>query len=146
MSPSTSISGRRSRSSSSEASLPRHDEIIENKLIDRDIWIEAGKHGFLGLEVPEKFGGGEANDFRFNAILTERLSTVSAALPSAFGIHCDIVAPYLVKLTTEDQQARWLPKFCTGEIAHGSGDVRAGCRIRPGEAFKRRPCATVRTG
>ena len=44
--------------------LPRHAEIIDNKLIDRDIWIEAGKHGFLGLEVPEKFGGGEANNFR----------------------------------------------------------------------------------
>jgi alkylation response protein AidB-like acyl-CoA dehydrogenase len=95
--------------------LPRHEEIIDRKLIDRDIWLEAGKHGFLGLEIPERFGGGEANDFRFNAILTEKLSEVSAAIPSAFGIHCDIVAPYLVELTTEDQKARWLPKFCTGE-------------------------------
>ncbi len=96
--------------------LPRHEAIIENKLIDREIWIEAGKHGFLGLEVPERFGGGHARDFRFNAMLTEKLSTVSAAIPSAFGIHSDIVAPYLVHLAREEQQERWLPKFCTGEV------------------------------
>jgi long-chain-acyl-CoA dehydrogenase len=95
---------------------PRHEKIIEQKLIDRDIWVEAGKHGFLGLEVPARFGGGEANDFRFNAILTEKLSGVSAAFPSAFGIHTDIVAPYLVELTTDEQRQRWLPKFCTGEL------------------------------
>ncbi len=53
---------------------PRHDTIIEQKLIDRDIWIEAGKLGFLGLGIPACFGGGEANDFRFNSILTEKLS------------------------------------------------------------------------
>ncbi|WP_280424711.1 acyl-CoA dehydrogenase family protein [Nocardia carnea] len=96
--------------------IPRHEQIIENRLIDREIWLEAGKHGFLGLDVPEAFGGGEADDFRFNAILTEKLSYVSAALPSAFGIHSDIVAPYLVTLTTDEQKQRWLPKFCTGEI------------------------------
>jgi long-chain-acyl-CoA dehydrogenase len=95
---------------------PRHDTIIEQKLIDRDIWIEAGKLGFLGLGIPERFGGGEANDFRFNSILTEKLSSVSAALPSAFGIHTDIVAPYLVELTSEAQKERWLPKFCSGEL------------------------------
>jgi long-chain-acyl-CoA dehydrogenase len=95
---------------------PRHATIIEQKLIDRDIWIEAGKLGFLGLGIPARFGGGEANDFRFNSILTEKLSGLSAALPSAFGIHTDIVAPYLVELTSEAQKQRWLPKFCSGEL------------------------------
>jgi alkylation response protein AidB-like acyl-CoA dehydrogenase len=95
---------------------PRHDTIIEQKLIDRDIWIEAGKLGFLSLGIPARFGGGEANDFRFNSILTEKLSGVSAALPSAFGIHTDIVAPYLVELTSEAQKQHWLPKFCSGEV------------------------------
>ncbi|MGI5219260.1 acyl-CoA dehydrogenase family protein [Nocardia sp. CA-290969] len=96
--------------------LPRHDEIIEQKYIPRDVWREAGRHGFLGLEVPESYGGGGAEDFRFNAILTEELSRVSVAMASAFGIHSDIVAPYLVHLTTEEQKRRWLPGFCSGEI------------------------------
>ena len=41
---------------------------------------------------------------------------VGAAFGSSFGIHHDIVAPYLVELTTEDQKQRWLPGFCTGEL------------------------------
>ncbi|GGF17678.1 acyl-CoA dehydrogenase family protein [Williamsia phyllosphaerae] len=95
---------------------PRHEAIIEQRYIDREIWKHAGESGFLGLEVPEEYGGSEAGDYRFNAMFTELLSGVSAALPSAFGIHVDIVAPYLVNLTTDEQRKRWLPGFCTGDI------------------------------
>ena len=44
------------------------------------------------------------------------LSADGAAIPSAFSIHYDIVAPYLVRLTSEEQRERWLPRFCTGEM------------------------------
>jgi alkylation response protein AidB-like acyl-CoA dehydrogenase len=36
------------------------------------------------------------------------------AYASCFGIHTDIVAPYLTELTTPDQRERWLPGFCDG--------------------------------
>ena len=96
--------------------IPEHERIIEQRFIDREIWIEAGKLGLLGLEVPEPYGGSAAGDYRFNAVLAEELSRVSAAIGSSFGIHYDIVAPYLVELTTEEQKQRWLPGFCTGEL------------------------------
>ncbi len=38
------------------------------------------------------------------------------ALPTCFGIHADIVAPYIVHLATEEQKQRWLPGMATGEI------------------------------
>ncbi len=41
--------------------------------------------GFLGLEIPEEFGGSEAGDYRFNAVLTEELAKVNMALPSLRG-------------------------------------------------------------
>ncbi|MBW9205709.1 acyl-CoA dehydrogenase family protein [Mumia sp. zg.B53] len=96
--------------------LPHADAYAEDKGLPRDYWLEAGKQGLLGLEVPEAFGGAEARDFRFNAVLAEELSKVNAALPSCTGIHSDIVAPYLVELTTDEQKARWLPRFVTGEL------------------------------
>ncbi|HET6625097.1 MAG TPA: acyl-CoA dehydrogenase family protein [Nocardioidaceae bacterium] len=96
--------------------LPRTEEFLEARAFPRDLWIEAGKQGFLGLEIPEAYGGSEARDYRYNAVLAEELSKVTAALSSCFGIHADIVAPYLVDLTTEEQKQRWLPKFCTGEL------------------------------
>jgi alkylation response protein AidB-like acyl-CoA dehydrogenase len=95
---------------------PVEEKLIEQRFIDRDIWLEAGRNGFLGLEVPEEYGGSGAEDYRFNAVLGEELSRSSAALASCFGIHYDIVAPYLVQLTTEEQKKRWLPGFASGEI------------------------------
>ena len=84
-----------------------------------------------GLEVPEEYGGSEAGDYRFNAVLTEELAKVNMALPSCVGIHADIVAPYLVHLTTEEQKKRWLPGFCSGELLTAIGDDRAQRRLRP---------------
>ncbi len=47
-------------------------------------------------------------------------------LPSCVGIHADIVAPYLVHLTTEEQKKRWLPSFCSGELLTGIGMTEPG--------------------
>lgn len=100
---------------------PRMEESIEAKAFPRDIWISAGRQGFLGLEIPEEFGGSDAQDYRFNAVLSEELSSVSAALSSCLGIHADIVAPYLADLCTDEQKERWLPRFCSGELVTAIG-------------------------
>jgi alkylation response protein AidB-like acyl-CoA dehydrogenase len=95
--------------------VPHLDEYAEGHGLSREFWLSAGKQGFLGLEIPEQYGGSDAGDYRFNAVLTEELAKVNMALPSCVGIHADIVAPYLVHLTTDEQKERWLPTFCTGE-------------------------------
>src|SRR5215217_4262946 len=100
---------------------PHLESYAEHHGLDRDFWIAAGKQGFLGLEIPEEFGGSQAGDYRFNAVLTEELAKVNMTLPSCLGIHGDIVAPYLVHLTTDEQKERWLPRFCTGELLTAIG-------------------------
>ena len=71
--------------------------------------------------MPEEYGGTGAGDYRFNAVLTEELAKVNMALPSCLGIHADIVAPYLVHLTTDEQRKRWLPDFCSGALLTAIG-------------------------
>ena len=105
---------------------PNLEEHLENKAIPREFWLEAGRQGFLGLEIPEEYGGSAAGDYRFNAVWAEELSKVNAALSSCVGIHADIVAPYLVDLTTEEQKKRWLPGFCAGEIITAIGMTEPG--------------------
>ncbi|WP_367130441.1 acyl-CoA dehydrogenase family protein [Saccharothrix sp. HUAS TT1] len=100
---------------------PNYERFVEQRHIDRDVWLEAGKQGLLGLEVPEEYGGSGAGDYRFNAVLGEELSKVSAGMASCLGIHGDVVAPYLVDLCTEEQKQRWLPRFCSGEMTTGIG-------------------------
>jgi len=106
---------------------PRYEEFIAAKAYPRDLWIEAGKQGFLGLQVPEQYGGGGvAHDYRFTAVMAEELAAVSVALGSCFGIHSDINAPYLTELTTDEQKQRWLPKYCTGELITAIGMTEPG--------------------
>ena len=95
--------------------IPQVEQHATDKALPRDFWLEAGKQGFLGLEIPEVYGGSEAGDYRFNAVMAEELSKVNAALGSCWGIHADITAPYIVQLCTEEQKQRWLPGVATGE-------------------------------
>ncbi|AFM16919.1 acyl-CoA dehydrogenase [Mycolicibacterium chubuense NBB4] len=94
---------------------PHHEQWEKDKLVDRDIWLEAGKQGFLGMAVPEEFGGGGVDDFRYNTIITEEI-TAGRYSGLGFSLHNDVVAPYLIRLATEEQKQRWLPKFCSGEL------------------------------
>lgn len=101
--------------------VPRVDELLEKRAVPRDVWIEAGKHGFLGLQVPEVYGGSDAQDYRYTAVITEEFARVSASLSSCLGIHIDVVAPYLTELATPSQRERWLPGFCSGELLTAIG-------------------------
>ncbi|GEP33355.1 putative acyl-CoA dehydrogenase (FadE) [Nocardioides szechwanensis] len=95
--------------------VPHVEQHASEKALPREFWLEAGKQGFLGLEIPETYGGSEAGDYRFNAVLLEELAKVNAALPACVGIHADITAPYIVQLCNEEQRQRWLPGVASGE-------------------------------
>ncbi len=95
--------------------VPHHAEWEKAGLVDRSLWTEAGKQGFLGMDVPEQYGGGGVKDFRYNAVLDEEIVRVGAS-GVGWGLHNDVVAPYLLELATEEQKSRWLPGFCSGEI------------------------------
>jgi long-chain-acyl-CoA dehydrogenase len=101
--------------------VPHLDEYATAKGFPRELWKKAGRQGLLGLEVPEEYGGSDAGDYRYNAVMFEELSRVNMALPSCLGIHADIVAPYLVGLTTPEQRERWLPGVCSGELLTAVG-------------------------
>jgi alkylation response protein AidB-like acyl-CoA dehydrogenase len=95
---------------------PNQEKHIANHEFGRDMWLALGKQGFLGLNIPEEYGGAGVDDPRFSLILAEELSKLALAYSSCVGIHSDCVAPYLVDLCTPEQKQRWLPRFCTGEI------------------------------
>lgn len=95
---------------------PGYASFVDNKEISREVWLEAGRNDLLGLDVPEEFGGVDAGDYRFNAVLGEELAHASMAFNSCFQMHFDVTLPYIVKYGTTEQKQRWLPGACTGEI------------------------------
>ncbi len=94
---------------------PFHEQWERDGQVSRDVWLAAGRAGLLGTDVPEEYGGGGVPDFRYNAVLTEELTRAGAS-GVGFPLQNDVVAPYLLRLATDEQKQRWLPGFCSGEI------------------------------
>jgi long-chain-acyl-CoA dehydrogenase len=94
---------------------PHHERWEADGVVDRSVWRAAGAAGLLGFFVDERYGGGGVTDRRFNAVLTEELARAGVSGP-AFGLHNDIIGPYLTDLTNDEQKQRWLPGFCSGDI------------------------------
>jgi alkylation response protein AidB-like acyl-CoA dehydrogenase len=124
--------------------VPYHAGWEKAGLVDREVWRKAGKAGLLGMDVAEEYGGGGQRDFRFNVALVEEIVAAGAS-GIGFGLHNDVIAPYLTELTTEEQRQRWLPRFCSGEMITaiamsepGAGSDLAGVRttaVRDGTDF-----------
>ena len=95
--------------------VPHHDQWESDGQVSREVWKAAGAAGLLGTDVPEQYGGGGVQDFRYNAVLTEEIAAAGAS-GLGFPLQNDVVAPYLLRLATDEQKQRWLPGFCSGEI------------------------------
>ena len=94
---------------------PHHEQWERDGMVSRDVWLAAGRTGLLGIEIDEKYGGGGLQDYRYYLILGEELARTGMHGPG-FGVHNDIIGPYLQRLCTPEQCERWLPGYCSGEI------------------------------
>ncbi len=96
---------------------PHHEEWERAGIVDPAMFRAAGAAGFLGMAVPEQWGGGGVDDFRFNVVIAEELAR-AGVVSSGFCIwlHNDVALPYFLGGTNEEQRARWLPGICSGEL------------------------------
>jgi alkylation response protein AidB-like acyl-CoA dehydrogenase len=86
-------------------------------IVHRNLFHKGGKAGFLGMAVPEQFGGSGVADFRFNAIMAEELSRAHVgASGDGILLHNDNWLPSLLSAANEEQKSRWLPGMCSGEL------------------------------
>ena len=93
--------------------VPFHDQWEKDSQISRETWNKAGETGLLCPTVPQDYGGAGV-DFLYSVIVLEELARVGATGPG-FGLHSDIVAPYILHYGSEFQKQTWLPKMVSGE-------------------------------
>jgi alkylation response protein AidB-like acyl-CoA dehydrogenase len=94
---------------------PHHDQWEKDGIVPREVWKRAGELGMFGFGIPEEYGGAGISDFRYNAVIVEEIFA-SGSTGLGFGLHNDVMAPYMVELTNEEQKRRWLPGFTSGEL------------------------------
>ncbi|CAN5485553.1 acyl-CoA dehydrogenase family protein [soil metagenome] len=96
--------------------VPHRERWDAEGVVDRDVFAKAGAAGFLAMDAPEEHGGGGVDDFRFNLVIAEELQELDCnAAGLGLTLHNDVCLPYFTDLTTDEQQARWLPGVCSGE-------------------------------
>jgi len=96
--------------------VPNHEQWERDGIVPRSVWEDAGMRGFLGIAVPEIYGGGGSDDFRFAAIISEEIGFAGVVGGAhGFTVHNDIVLPYILSLANDEQKMRWLPKMVSGK-------------------------------
>ena len=92
---------------------PFHAAWEEQGYVDRAVWRKAGENGFLCMTLAEAFGGAGV-DKLFSVIQMEELAR-GGFTGIGFGLHSEIVAPYIAHYGSEEQKQKYLPKLVSGE-------------------------------
>ena len=92
---------------------PNDEKWQEQGYADRDVWKKAGDNGFLCASMPEEYGGSGADKLYSIILIEEQARANNSSL--GFGLHSEIVAPYLNRYGSEVLKKKYLPKMAAGE-------------------------------
>ena len=97
-----------------EEVVPNDERWQEQGYADRDVWRKAGANGFLCPTMPPEYGGAGADKLYSVVLMEEQARANSSTL--GFGLHSEIVAPYLLHYGSEALKKKYLPKMASGEM------------------------------
>ena len=120
-----------------EEIVPNVEDWEEREEIPRELFRRMGELGFLGVDFPPEYGGG-GGDFWMSVVLAEELARCrSGGVAFSVIVHTDMSSPWLVRLGTEQQKARYLPGITQGDTVcalaitePGAGSDMAGLSTR----------------
>jgi len=79
-----------------------------------ELWSEASKLGFIGVNLPEEYGGGGAGMYELSLVMEEMSANGCALLMMV--VSPAINGTIISKFGTDDQKKRWLPGIADGSI------------------------------
>jgi alkylation response protein AidB-like acyl-CoA dehydrogenase len=79
-----------------------------------ELWSEAGKLGFIGVNLPEEYGGGGAGMYELSLVMEEMATNGCALLLMV--VSPAINGTIISKFGTDEQKKRWLPGIADGSI------------------------------
>ncbi|MFT6275298.1 MAG: acyl-CoA dehydrogenase [Halioglobus sp.] len=94
---------------------PHFEEWEAQHLVPRSLWNTLGEAGLLCPDMPEEYGGAGTSPEVTLALIEELSRMGFGGVATGWGIHCNIVAPYINHFGSEQQKQEWLPKMINGE-------------------------------
>lgn len=95
--------------------VPHFEQWEEEHMVPRELWNTLGQAGLLCPDMPEAYGGAGTNVHVTLAMIEELSRMGLGGVATGYGIHCNIVAPYIEHFGTEEQKQQWLPRMVSGE-------------------------------
>ena len=95
--------------------LPKAQEFDEKEEIPQEIYKELAGLGYLGMLLPEKYGGSNL-DFVSYICAMEEFAKACAALEIALSVHNSLVCDAILLFGTEEQKEKYLPALARGEM------------------------------
>ena len=96
---------------------PNHEKWEQNGKVDKEMFQKAGSTGFLGMAIPEEYGGGGVEDFRYNSIINEEIQLAGVVGSGmCITLHNDVCLPYFINYCNEEQADRWMPGLANGNL------------------------------
>ncbi len=86
----------------------------ERQFFPKEVLHHAGSMGFMGILVPEIYGGAGLGYFEYTAII-EEISKIDPSIGLSIAAHNSLCTNHILQFGTEDQKQRWLPKLASGE-------------------------------
>lgn len=93
---------------------PHHAAWEDQGYVAREVWSQAGANGFLCMSLPEEYGGAGADKLYSVAQMEELARAGTTGI--GFGLHSEIVAPYILHYGTEEQKRKYLPQMASGAV------------------------------
>ncbi|MFD7325095.1 acyl-CoA dehydrogenase family protein [Streptomyces sp. NPDC059875] len=82
--------------------------------VDRSIVKKLGSVGFLGLTIPEEYGGSGGDHLSY-CLVTEELGRGDSSVRGIVSVSLGLVAKTIASWGSEEQKRAWLPRLCAGE-------------------------------
>ena len=93
---------------------PHIMEWDETSIFPVEVFKKAGEMGFMGIFIPEEYGGSGFGYHEYIAII-EEVSKVDPSIGLSIAAHNSLSTGHIYYFGTEEQKQKWLPKLATGE-------------------------------
>lgn len=94
--------------------VPYYQQWDEEQVFPSELFKKAGKLGFMGVLVPEKYGGAGL-EYEEYILIIEEISKVCGAVGLSFAAHNSLCVNHILKFANEEQKEKWLPRLASGK-------------------------------